>query len=487
MDGGEGALWLCSSEPHNFTEAEVAFGAVVGSLTAIALNNAQSMRREQLLRSAQESQFARLQEMHALAEHQNNTLSRMSDADELLLRIVLGSGGFLALAESIGGLVERPVALLDQFSEIVATHVLSEDAAADLAAALGPEGSSSLRRLQALRAGRLELPKAGAALVSPVVLDGVTFGYLCVMETAEELPEVSRRVLEHATLLVALEFLKARIRLDVELSGLRDLAALLDVERGDEQRLRHRAALLGLNVSSKNRVLRVRVTASDAVLQDLPSVVRLTQQRLRSSAPGSVILPLDAGDLIVVLPCDADRSEPSLNAIISTIRSAVVTGVASGRGAAVSGIAVGIGNSVMGATGLRESYQQAARCLQIMAALGRSDGQLAISDAGSYALLVALDPARQQEFLRDVLAPLQAYDRTHKTNLIETLDVYLDHFGSVQQTAAELYLHHTTVRYRLGRIEEITGVSLSEPESRLSMQIGLRLRRIVEAPVIDSS
>jgi DNA-binding PucR family transcriptional regulator len=479
MDGGEGALWLCSAEPHTFTEAEVAFGAVVGSLTAIALNNAQSLRREQLLRATQESQFKKLQEMHLLAERQNDVLSQLSHAHDMLLRIVLGTGGFSALAQAIGTLVDRPTALLDQFSDIVATHALSEDAAFELSSTVGPEAGSSFRRLEALRAGRIDLPTGVAALVSPVVLDGVTFGYLCVMEADEELPEVARRVLEQATLLVALEFLKARIRLDVELSSQRDLAALLDSEHGDEQRLRRRAALLGLNLSSKNQVLRLRVTAWDGDLQKLSSVARLVQQRVQRRDPGCIVLPLDAGDLVVILPCAKERSEASRSMTIAAIRSALAAGLASSRGVTVAGIAVGIGGPASGAAGLRESYQQAARCLHIMAALGREDGELSFSDAGSYALLVALDPVRQEEFLKDVLGRLQAYDDLHKTNLVETLDTYLDSFGSVPRTAAALYLHHTTVRYRLGRIEEIIGASLSEPEIRLSLQIGLRLRRII--------
>jgi DNA-binding PucR family transcriptional regulator len=58
-----------------------------------------------------------------------------------------------------------------------------------------------------------------------------------------------------------------------------------------------------------------------------------------------------------------------------------------------------------------------------------------------------------------------------------TLETYLDHAGDVKQTAAELWLHRTSLYYRLRRIEEIAGVDLNRGEDRLLCHVALRLAK----------
>ena len=61
--------------------------------------------------------------------------------------------------------------------------------------------------------------------------------------------------------------------------------------------------------------------------------------------------------------------------------------------------------------------------------------------------------------------------------LAQTLETYLDHAGDVKQTAAELWLHRTSLYYRLRRIEEIAGVDLNRGEDRLLCHVALRLAK----------
>ena len=59
-----------------------------------------------------------------------------------------------------------------------------------------------------------------------------------------------------------------------------------------------------------------------------------------------------------------------------------------------------------------------------------------------------------------------------------TLETYLDHAGDVKRTAAELWLHRTSLYYRLRRIEEVAGVDLNRGEDRLLCHVALRLARL---------
>ncbi len=82
------------------------------------------------------------------------------------------------------------------------------------------------------------------------------------------------------------------------------------------------------------------------------------------------------------------------------------------------------------------------------------------------------DPQRAAYYQR-LLKPLQEYDREHHGDLVKTLAVYLRHAGNSVQTANALYIHRNSLRYRLSRIQFLTGLDPDNPDVRLALQIGL--------------
>ena len=75
------------------------------------------------------------------------------------------------------------------------------------------------------------------------------------------------------------------------------------------------------------------------------------------------------------------------------------------------------------------------------------------------------------------LAALRAYDAAHGAALAETLEVLLRHRCSYADTAAALFIHRSTLLYRLRRIQELTGVDLEDPDTRLHLQISFLMDR----------
>ena len=94
-----------------------------------------------------------------------------------------------------------------------------------------------------------------------------------------------------------------------------------------------------------------------------------------------------------------------------------------------------------------------------------------------YRLLTALPPTALADLPSGVRKLIDGgYDQ-----LVLTLETFLDHAGDVKQTAAELWLHRTSLYYRLRRIEEITGVDLTRGEDRLLCHVALRLSRLAQS------
>lgn len=82
------------------------------------------------------------------------------------------------------------------------------------------------------------------------------------------------------------------------------------------------------------------------------------------------------------------------------------------------------------------------------------------------------DPAKSA-YYKGLLAPLVRYDREHHGDLVKTLDAYLRHGGNSTRTADALFIHRNSLRYRLARIQALTGLDHDDPDTRLALQIGL--------------
>lgn len=139
---------------------------------------------------------------------------------------------------------------------------------------------------------------------------------------------------------------------------------------------------------------------------------------------------------------------------------------------------LGGGRSGSGATEVARSLSEALMALNL--ARGRALGHRVVShgDLGSHALLLALlDPEVLTGFREQVLGAVERWDLDHGTELLPTLRAFLTNGGRWRATAMHLHVHHNTLRYRLGRVELLTGRHLDEVADRLDLQIALLVPR----------
>src|SRR5437868_5692876 len=109
-------------------------------------------------------------------------------------------------------------------------------------------------------------------------------------------------------------------------------------------------------------------------------------------------------------------------------------------------------------------------------------GFLAFEETGSYRLLLPVltdDPSELQRFHDETIEPLVTYDEQYDTELVRTLETFLDEDGSVARTAQELYTHRHTIRYRLERVRELTGLDVGSTDGRERLSLGLKAMRVL--------
>ena len=107
---------------------------------------------------------------------------------------------------------------------------------------------------------------------------------------------------------------------------------------------------------------------------------------------------------------------------------------------------------------------------------------LAFEETGAYRLLLSAmsdDPAELQRFYAETVEPLVAYDEQYETELVHTIEAFLDADGSVAATAQRLYTHRHTIRYRLERIRELSGLDVGSSDGREKLSLGLKAMRVL--------
>jgi len=197
---------------------------------------------------------------------------------------------------------------------------------------------------------------------------------------------------------------------------------------------------------------------------------------------GALVAPL--GDEIVVLvPADAvatDESAPAEHHLAAGIRAAQPA-VESDRSRVR--ITVGVSAPAGSVTALPGALHEAGSARRLAALrLAGPGGTAAVSvvtsdEVASHELLLATVPASVLRSFRErLLGPLLAYDDQHRAELLPTLREFLACSGSWNACAAKMYVHVNTVRYRIRRIEELTGRDLSSLDDQVDFFLALRIR-----------
>src|SRR6478735_10703996 len=107
---------------------------------------------------------------------------------------------------------------------------------------------------------------------------------------------------------------------------------------------------------------------------------------------------------------------------------------------------------------------------------------LAFEETGAYRLLLSAmseDPAELQRFYAETVEPLVAYDEQYETDLVTTVETYLENDGNVAATAQQLFTHRHTIRYRLERARELCGHDVTLTEGREKLGLGLKAMRVL--------
>ncbi|MEV0178721.1 PucR family transcriptional regulator ligand-binding domain-containing protein [Streptomyces sp. NPDC050625] len=312
---------------------------------------------------------------------------------------------------------------------------------------------------------------------------------LAVEADAGEWPEERLDLLQGVTQLIAVE----RDRRDASRTVRRRLAqeVLELVQTGAAPaeiaaRLRVAAPVLlpGLGTAPHWQVVVARVEWDEAEVEGGPVAQSLLEEILvdplaTGPEPSDRIAVAHTGDeavALVPLPAvssEHDGSETGILAdeLLETVRDPLSAGLGEdGR------VTLGVSAAVHSAEGLRGALEEARHARRVAAARPGHVCAAGHQELASHVLLLPFVPDDvRRAFTARLLDPLRDYDRRHRAELIPTLEAFLDCDGSWTRCATRLHLHVNTLRYRMGRIEQLTGRDLSRLEDKLDFFLALRM------------
>jgi Purine catabolism regulatory protein-like family/PucR C-terminal helix-turn-helix domain/GGDEF-like domain len=211
----------------------------------------------------------------------------------------------------------------------------------------------------------------------------------------------------------------------------------------------------------------VAVVAGLTGLRTPPDLaVAVLEEALRTVSPHAAVTPISEAAVLGIVTVTPEVDVPA------TLRAAVDalgTGLGTGRLAVgVSAPAVGVGTLPGAVAEARHAHRSAH---------GRT-AVVCSTELASHQLLLARVPADARDAFRELLlGPLVAYDRAHEADLVRTLAEFLECGGSWSRCAERLHVHVNTLRYRISRVEALTGRDLGRFEDRVDFFLALRLSR----------
>ncbi len=207
----------------------------------------------------------------------------------------------------------------------------------------------------------------------------------------------------------------------------------------------------------------------------------LTREDGSSTHPAGSLVAIRSGLLCAVVDAKGDAANATAEidpiALARKIRAELATRVGGEVRASASRIAP--------TQALRMSFHEARCALEAVRLVQNGNGAAAAemvasyADLGAFQLLLSLqDDDALLTYCRGVLGPVETGEGEYGDELLRSLDVFIEHNGHWERAAAALYCHRHTLRYRIRRVEQLTGRDFSTARDRIEFWLALRGREL---------
>ena len=397
-----------------------------------------------------------------LVNEQFDVLERGIEVHAKLEGLVLAERGLGEVMRAIADAVNGAALLLDAAGEELSRHPqergLSAQAVASIRSEVAARSASSREALFVPESG----PLAGRAVAVPVpVGGGGPRGHWLIAARREgRIGDLERLLARQAAMVIALELMRERVVRNTERRLAGDVLAEAIGGNLRPEELRGRLAPFGISgpVSVLLFELDSRPGDSESLsagLGGVPSLVAV------NNAAGRPLL------CAVFEPGDADPLEIARDALADLATDGRQVRAAVSR--------------AMPLDSLRRGFHE-ARCAMEATAManGSAPDVASHEDLGAFTLLLSIqDDEALRTYADNLLSPIEDGEGEYGPELLRSLEAFIERNGQWERAARDLYCHRHTLRYRIRRIEELTGRDLGQAQDRIELWLALRARELV--------
>jgi purine catabolism regulator len=442
-----------------------------------------------------------LETAHQRIKTQNRILERTVTIHEQLTQCILKGQGIENITASLAELMKCTVIQEDDHLVQQSTCFPEQSTVKDiLTSYLSILSSPSFKKTSAFYLGQkrpFQLADQHSdslvyRLVSPILVGSQHLGFVSLLRIGLPFSDLENIDLEHAASVFALVILEQKKIAEVERRLKGDfIEDLLSENFADPNSIINRARGLNYDITLPHRVLVLEIhnfsllvkslgQNEKKILQFKTELVSTVQSYLERFGKGMVV---NKSDNLILLVQQNKQHSPEK--ITRQLAEDIIDQVL--RRFPEITLSMDIGSSCTELSDFNNSYLSARKALEIGKILKNHSRVISLEQFGTHALLFsALDPKDIYHFATNQIGALLTYDETYQTQLIPTLQEFLSHRGNVEGTARTMNMSISGLKYRLQRIEDITGQDPKEGQAFLNLYLAINILQLVGEDKIKS-
>ncbi|SDY89774.1 purine catabolism regulatory protein [Evansella caseinilytica] len=411
-----------------------------------------------------------------IGNEQMNYLEDSLAIHKEMTKWALNNGGLKEALQKISLLTDASLFVFDDLGDLQAFENIHSDKITVIGKKLIVDNVEQDMALFFTNAGNSGVYQQSSFRLFPSKIESgsFTYGYLLAAKEKKAWKEMNEMIMDHAATLVGIQLVKQYAVEETKVSLQGELVEeILLKEKVDEAKAVKRGKRLGFDLTKTHAVLLFQIINDDNDPEKnsqwsnhLHYVVAQTlskQQRQR-------ILLAKVNTLYALIEADWRKKAAEKRELIS-IAAAIHERWS--RQFPVP-LMIGIGNCYAGLDQLSQSAKDSEYAVQYAPLLVKESNIVHIDDLGFYQLLIRMQEAGlslkdfYESYLGDLLGKKQS-----RTDLVATAEAYLVHNCNIQRTAASLYIHRHTLKYRLMQIEKRTGLDLQSHDDRMNLHLAI--------------
>ncbi|WP_375200573.1 helix-turn-helix domain-containing protein [Lysinibacillus sp. RS11] len=412
--------------------------------------------------------------LYNLEKDNRKRLQILLDYQQALVKETVVTDDFHGVTKMLAELYCGSVILLDRFFHPISYKIEESE--------LGDIGK--LREVlenERIRTGTFKILEQGGPpfLISPINGVNALLGYLAICINNGDLDEFDQLTVELSRNICSIQFIKQKLVLDADKQAKDTLMSKLLVKNiEDDQSILQYANLFQWDIFKPHRVANLSIDLAESEVAGL----NLFEQTVKKSIvwdyinegitlkSKKILMATLSEHYLFIVPIEDEKNRKQFWAdFYKRVRKAVSKSMIKCE------VYLGIGSKVENMNEYFNSYEQSLQVLNVVKSRFKSKGYSLFEEIGSYTILHDLNSSVVTTFIKSQLGILLDFTDKKNVDLLQTLSTYLQNNGNAKGTSDELFIHRSSLLYRLEKIESLLEIDLNDSETRFNLMMAIKL------------